>query len=100
MNSLLSIEKPNIHIVPQVDRSHTIRPAFEVSSPSSYASIASPSIFDDSICSYIEAPPLQSTSEVWPHFLIKSCIKTTQHYFNLSIGLCSRGKVLSIYISV
>jgi hypothetical protein len=33
-----------------------------------------------------------------PTFCFKSCIKTTQHYFNFCIGLCSRGEVLSIYI--
>jgi hypothetical protein len=71
-NSLLSAEKPEISIVPSVDKlsSHTIRSAFGVSSGSSAGTTASSSIFDDSIRSYVEAPPLfQPTANLSTYYL-------------------------------
>jgi len=71
-NSLLSAGKPEISTVPSVDKlsSQTIRSAFGVSPRSSSGITASSSIFDDSIRSYVEAPPLfQPTANLSTYYL-------------------------------
>ncbi len=70
--SIISSEKTNISTAPLNDGSlsHNIRSAFGVSSDSSANKIASPSIFHDSIRSYIEAPSLfQSATNSSPYYL-------------------------------